>query len=146
MQLKTCSEFVADFPYDGIEDDEDFIEHPGRGVTEAIAEMLRACGFEVSAPEHQFEMGWDFNVATERKRVWILISAFYGLDAGCECILQTEGYGGLFDRRRTLDVHAEVLTRLNTAMASDGRFSKVRWLLQNEVQNDVPGSPTPVSE
>ena len=145
MGLLFDAEFVADFPYDGIEDDKGFVEFPGRGVTEAIADTLRAIGFDVSAPEHQQEMGWDFHVRTDRKRIWILISLIDGAEVGDECILQSKCYGGLFDRRRSLDVHAEVLTKLNTALANDARFSRIRWLKSSEVQTDAPGSPTPVA-
>lgn len=144
MRVLPNAEFWADFPEDGIEDGDDFIEFPGRGVTEALVEMCRAFGFEVSAAEHQHHLGWDFNIKTERKRIWVLISALDFSDAGHECILQSECHGSLFDRRRSRDVHAEVLTRLNGALAGDGRFSKVRWLTQDQIQTDAPGSPTPV--
>ena len=110
MRLKTWAEFVADFPYDGIEDEKGFVEFPGRGIAEAMADMLRSFGYEVSAPEHRFENGWNFEAKTDTKRIWMNMSNIGGLDSGDECIFYSYGYGGIFDRRRTLDVHAEVLT------------------------------------
>ena len=140
MLIRPCAELCADFPDDMIEEDGEVVQFGGRGVAEAIAAILRARGYEVSTPEHQQENGWDFDVKTERRRVWFQIS-----DLGDVFVLTSRCYAGFLPRRKDTDVHAEVLTRLAAGLAADRRFKTVRWQLQREVLSGAAGSDKPVS-
>jgi len=139
MLIRPCAELYADFPDDMIEEDGEIVQFGGRGVAEVIAAILRARGYEVSVPEHQHENGWDFDVKTQRRRVWIQIS-----DLGDVLVLTSRCYAGLFPKRKDGDVHAEVLTQLAAGLAADPRFKTVRWQLQREVLSGAAGSDNPV--
>ncbi len=138
MLVRPCAEFRADFPDDQIEDEHDIVEFGGRGVAEALAGILRTAGYDVSAPEHQHEKGWDFEVTQARRRVWILVTNLE------DFILQTKVYGSVFTPNGNDAFHAEVLTRLNDGMAADGRFTVVQWFRQAELLSGGDGAATPV--
>jgi hypothetical protein len=124
-----------------IEEDGEIIQYSGRGVAGTLAAMLQKSGYEVSPPEHQHENGWDFHVRTQGRRVWIQIS-----DLGYAFVLSSKCYAGLIPRRGDEDVYAEVLTRLNTGLASDGRFNNVQWKLRRDVLSGAAGTKDPVIE
>jgi hypothetical protein len=139
MQIRPCAEFCADFPDDSVEDDDgEIIQFGGRGVAEAIAAMLRGAGFEVSAPEHQHEHGWDFEVEAHGRRTWFQISL---ID---DFILQSKFYGSFFTGGRDKKLYAEVLTRLNDGLVADPRFTNVRWQTARDLNRDAPGTASPV--
>jgi hypothetical protein len=141
VQIRPCAEFTAVFPDDSIEEDGDIVQFGGRGVAEAMAAMLQDAGFDVSTPEHHFEHGWDFDVKTQRKRVWIQIT-----EIGDVFVLASKFYGGTFPRRSDEEVYSDVLTRLNAGLACDVRFSKVRWQHLRDVLSGAPGGASPVIE
>lgn len=146
MQLKTCAEFWAAFPDDCVEERGDIVLFPGQVVAQVMADILTSSGFKVTLPEHRGEHGWDFHVYTRDQRIWFQVCAFNYDELGHECWLCTECYGNLFRPRRKREVYADVLTRLNAAMADDMRFTKVRWVRLDQVMSEIPGSPTPVVE
>ena len=54
---KNIAEFVADFPYDGVEVGDTFVQSPGHGVTNAIAQQIfRDMGLHVSKLRDQEEL------------------------------------------------------------------------------------------
>ena len=139
MQIRPCAEFCADFPDDSIEEDGEIVQFGGRAVAEVIAAMLQGVGFDVSTPEHRHEHGWDFDVKTRRRRVWIQIS-----EIGDVFVLTSKFYGGIFPRRSDEEIYADVLTRLNAALPGDVRFSKVRWQHLRDVLSGAAGAAGPV--
>lgn len=140
MKIRPCAEFRADFPDDMIEEDGEIVQFGGRGVAEAIAALLQALGYDVSTPEHQHEHGWDFEVKTQGRRIWIQISELDDV-----FVLTSECHAGFFPRRKDADVYAEVLTRLNAGLADDQRFSNIRWQFLRDVLSGVAGENTPVT-
>lgn len=139
MLIRPCAEFTADFPDDMVEEDGEIIQFGGHGVADAISRMLRNRGYEVTPPEHQGEHGWDFEVKVQKRRVWIQVS-----DLGDGFVLSSKFYAGLLPRRQDAMIYADVLTRLNEDLATDGRFSNVRWMSQRDVQSGLPGAESPV--
>ena len=141
MLIRPCAEFQADFPDDMIEEDDEVVQFGGRAVTETISEMLRDRGYEATTPEHQGEHGWDFEVKIQKRRIWIQISYL-----GNVFVLDSKCYAGLILRQLDETVYAEILTRLNDCLATDGRFSDVRWQLRRDLLSGTPGSETPVTD
>jgi hypothetical protein len=119
------AEFSANFPDDHEEDERDIVVFGGRLAAEAIAEMLRASGYEVSRPEHMHEHGWDFEVRIGGKRVWFELVRLTD-----DYILQTEAmigwFAGLFGPV-DFTFYAELLAQLNEGLAKDPRFGPIEW-------------------
>ena len=120
VKVRSHAEFDADFPYDGIEDDNDFVEFPGRGVTIVIAQMLRRVGCEVSEPIHAHEHGWELDVSYRGLNLWCQITM---LDP-CILIFQQNS---LLRKNNGNPVYEEAISRLNVEMQGDPRFRNIRW-------------------
>jgi hypothetical protein len=140
MVIRPCAEFRADFPDDMIEEDGEIVQFPGRAVAETMSEMLRNIRYGATAPEHQQENGWDFDVKIQKRTIWIQVS-----DLGDGFVLASKCYAGLLPRQQDEVVYAEVLTRLNECLAADVRFSNVRWQMRGDVLSGAPGAETPVA-
>lgn len=122
VKIRSRAEIVADFPDDSIEDDDDIIQFGGRGLAEAIVEMLRRLGYEVSTPEHRDEHGWDFTVRSNRKKVWMQVT-----DLRTEYVLSTDYIWSLRAFLSKEQMYAPLLRRLNQEFARDPRFKNVSW-------------------
>ena len=85
MKIYPRAEFQADFPSDYVEEGDNIVQFGGRGVANAICEMLRMAGLEVAEPEHQFEHGWDFRAIVDGRRIWVQVS-----DIGDNFVLSSE--------------------------------------------------------
>jgi hypothetical protein len=133
MNFKGYAELVTVLPDDLVEEDDSIVTYPGRNVAEAMAEILRAAGYDVSPPEYMHEHGWDLNVRVGGRRIWLELQ---GVDPG-EFVLQTEAIVGFFRRLGGVDLryYAEFLAKLNDGLKGDPRFSKVEWY---ELRNHMP--------
>lgn len=139
MKIRSTAEIVADFPDDSIEDDHDIIQFGGRGIAEAIAEMLRRLGYEVSTPEHQQEHGWDFTVKSRRKKVRMQVTHLEP-----EYILSTKyipSFRAFFSKEQ---MYAPLLKRLNAEFANDPRFKSVKWFAS--YGSEAQGAVEPVDD
>lgn len=117
----TKASFRADFPYDSVERDGDFVLFPGRNIAQFIAEQLRARGYEVEDPTHEFEHGWDLAVRRGRQRLWAEVTRF----SEDECLLQTEEVRLLpWGPRRA---QAAFIADLDEILRGDERFSEIGW-------------------
>ena len=119
MSLKLEAEFRTELPYDGIEDETDFVEFPGRNVTEAIAGILKSLGYDVSAPMHAGEHGWELEIRARGRRFWLQITR---ID---DCILCAFDMTWQFWRRRPS--FKEFVTQLDAELWRDGRFDQIGW-------------------
>lgn len=137
MSLRPEAEFRTELPEDGVEDETDFVEFPGRSVTEAIAAMLADLGYGVSAPIHAGEHGWELDVRARGRRFWLQVTRMGGLD----CTLSTKDMTWQFWRARPS--FEEFLTQLDTALRADGRFSQISWFRD---WRDKTRSPHPVAD
>lgn len=136
MSVKPEAEFRTELPYDAVEDETDIVEFAGRGVTEAIGGMLAALAYEVSAPIHAGEHGWELDVRARGRRFWLQVTRMEGPD----CILSTQDMTWQFWRTRPS--FEEFLAQLDTALREDGRFSQIGWFRD---WKDKTRSPHPVS-
>jgi hypothetical protein len=137
VSLRPEAEFRTALPDDGVEDETDFVEFPGRNVTEAIGAMLAGLGYEVSAPIHAGEHGWELDVRAKGRRFWLQVTRLGGPD----CILVTRDMTWQF--WRTHPSFEEFLTQLDTALRADGRFSQLGWYGD---WRDKSRSPHPVAD
>ena len=141
MSLRTCAQFTSGFPDDSIEADGDIVQFGGKNVAEALIEILRARGFQVSDPGYLGLNGWDFNVTEGKTRVWVQIS-----DVPPIFILMTVLHlpFGIFKRDRgRRELHAEVLVAMHAGMKADARFGDLTWRHEDEIEVDGAGAPAP---
>jgi hypothetical protein len=144
MKIRSAALVYSDFPDDAVEDESGIIQFGGRGVAEAIAELFRRAGYDVTQPEHQEEHGWDFTVTFKRRPIWIQITNM----GDPHMLLQSadvEAFTRFLGRNRR--IYAEALTWLNDAFAADPRFHTIFWYEKKDLFSDgVPGSLKPVDE
>lgn len=145
MKVRERVELRADFPDDSIEDDRDIIQFGGRNIAEALGEILQRLGCEVSPPEYAGDHGWEFVFHTGGLRLWCQVT---DMDEEAILIFQDLSGGirdGWFRPRRPNPVFADLLTRVNAALALDPRFSEVLWYPLSG-SSKTPGAKEPVSE
>lgn len=135
MSLRPEAEFRTTLPEDGVEDEAGFVEFPGRSIMEAIGAMLSVLGYEVPAPIHAGEHGWELDVRAKGRRFWLQVTWMGESD----CILSTMDMTWQF--WRTQPSFEEFLTQLDTALREDARFSQIGWFRD---WKDKTRSPHPV--
>jgi hypothetical protein len=133
--FRPCALFHADFPDDHIEDDDRIIQFWGRGVTEALAEIAAGPGRTVSAPQHEHEHGWTFDVVADNARVWFQVSNM----EDDVFLLISKGY-----RRNHAALHLEVLNAIQAALSQDARFRQLKWYQQKELFAGFVGAENPL--
>lgn len=138
MRIRGIAEIIADFPDDQVEEGDEVVLFGGRNVAEAIGEILTGLEYSVSPPVHRYEHGWDFKVTSEGKRVWMQVSYLGEQDY----VLATDFIPklGLFVSKKP--IYAEMLDRLNKALAGDHRFKSVAWVHRGDA-TDMP-APGPL--
>lgn len=125
MRLYPVAEFNVDLPDDAVEEGDDIVVFPGRGLAEVLAGMLDRLGYRVSPPQYADEHGWMLDAYGNGRRVWLQVTQ---IDVG-EGSLWTEELPTLFQRffRRKESIHAELLSGLHREMSADPRFHEIRW-------------------
>ncbi len=143
MKIRERVELRADFPNDDIEDDRDIIQFGGRNLAEALGEILEGLGCKVSVPEYAGEHGWEFDFYIGERRFWCQAT---DMQEDAMFIFKDMAWviGFWFSRPRPNPVFADLLTRVNAALALDSRFGPPLWypLIDN---SNGPGFPNPVS-
>jgi hypothetical protein len=135
VSVRQWAEFRTELPLDWVEDETDIVEFPGRNVTEAIAAMLASLGYDVSAPIHAGEHGWELDVRANGRRFWLQITRMEEHD----CHLTTQDMTWRIWRLQPS--FEEFLTQLDRALREDGRFSQIGWFRDRK---DETRSPHPV--
>ena len=139
VKVRRDALFLFDFPDDQIEDGHDIVVFGGRGVTDAIAQMIRGLGYQVSAPQDEDFKGWSLNVSDRRSEFWLRFS-----DLGDSGVLVTADM--TFPRwlwplpRRA---YADFLLKLDAELRRDGRFREIKWVRDrdDEIGGDSPVVP-----
>jgi len=135
--LRPEAEFQTSIPDEGIEEDGDFVEFPGRKVTEAISAMLSGLGYEMSAPFHAEHAGWELDARANGRRIWLRIASMDDTSYA----LFTKDMTWQFWRRDPS--FADFLTGLNAALQQDDRFDEILW---SRDWRDNTRSPDPVTK
>lgn len=134
-KLKNCAVIVSDFPDDAVEENNDIVVWPGRGIAEAFCEILRELGYEASAPEPEDEHGWTFVAkADDGRRTWFQVTMIK------DCLLITEDIGRsgnllslMFGRKSSPSTYTDMLARFGAALEADSRFREARWMAQDDI-------------
>jgi hypothetical protein len=141
MKLEAYAEFKADFPHDDDEVDGEFVQTPGRGAAEAIAQMLMALGYAVEAPEDGGEHGWTFSIRHEGqfRRFEVAMIDDYIFQS-----IETGAALSLFKKPKFIS--AELLPRLAAEMARDPRFGEGLWFTKKDFLSGSGGVAAPIVE
>ena len=141
MTIRPWAEFTTDLPDDAIENESGFIQWPGKGVSEALAEMLTRCGCEVRALLCLDFKGWELVFTAGRRKVRCRVTE---IDKYLIGFYDPSWFAELFNRNHPDFV--QLLKCVATELANDPRFHDVRWFAEDEVQTDAEGASFPVSE
>jgi len=139
MIAKPLAVFRADFPDDQVEDARNIVLLGGRNVAEAIGQLLRDGGCEVSGIEYDDPRGWAF------------FAKFQGEVFNCQT---TSFYPRFFfdiygppRNPHKLQIFTEFTRLVDTALRDDGRFHDVQWYLRKDAPDPWgydEDSPAPI--
>jgi hypothetical protein len=142
MKLRDTIQFTTDLP-DGQVDSEDGTEilvYGGRPAAEAIQEVLGDLGCQ-SDPIVSVEFkGWEFDFRYRNRPLWCRVSI---IDRHIAYFDDKSFWSKLTGARHP--IYAELLARVNDALAADTRFHDVRWYALKEIETDFEGALQPVS-
>ncbi len=131
---RPCAAFTADFPDDAVENEDgtDVVELGGRNVAEAIGQILRDLGCEVSETSRG-DYGWE------------LSARGHGRECFCRIISLHPTFFLLFEDRRArgAPIGHGLSQAFSDAMRRDGRFHGLLWYPREAGPTDEPdGSGT----
>ena len=139
MIVRHIAEFDTSFPDDGIEDEHDLIQFPGRNIAAAVAEILQGLGYTVEGPVNAGDHGWGVGIKTQGRWFW------------CEVTIVERHLLQVLNRsltdkllRRTPKTYLEILKALAAALSADPRFWNISWYSREEYGRDAPGATHPV--
>jgi hypothetical protein len=122
MTLRPVLEFDSTFPDDSIVDeDEEFVEWPGRNIADAVKAGLEEGGYSVSEPISAEHKGWELDVRRGGKRLWLQVSVV-GPDENY-LIAQNMTFFLWPDHQ----LFRTFLSDLREIVAGDPRFQRPRW-------------------
>jgi uncharacterized RDD family membrane protein YckC len=133
MTLRNNLLFVAGFPDEGVEDEHDFVEYPGRIAAEILQGVLRGLGCEVEPLFSADMKGWEFQFRFEGRGFWSRVTVI-------EChyaVFVERGLGAALGRGDGGPALADLLARLDEALSQDPRFSQLRWYAGDEIGNAI---------
>lgn len=137
VMVRPVLQFRTDLPDDCIEDENDIIQFPGKGVTEVIRDMLMRLGHEVSEPIEAGPAGWELNINAAGYRFWIRVSL---IDDEENYISTSEVTYGFPVNHLSYQLF---LRQLDSELRQDGRFHLIGWFRD---QKDPTRSQQPVSD
>jgi hypothetical protein len=139
--VREVAQFRTDIPYDGIEEDDEFVQYPGKGVTEAVAEILRRLGCEVEGPISADFKGWELAVSAQGRQLRCRVGYIEDVILS---FWDPSWINELLHRHHP--VYLDTLTRFAEALRADSRFHDVRWCKGEHVGLPVTGAADPVSK
>ena len=144
MKIRPWAEFESTLPDDQIdsEDEMDILQFAGKGVSEALAEILKGLGCEVLELICLHERGWEVLFKGGAKGKTLFFIRVTLIDKYLIGLHQAGWIRTTFAPR-----HPDLLvmlTRLAEAMAADERFIDIRWFAQEEIHSGVPGALGPL--
>lgn len=140
MTIRTFAEFDSDLPTDAIESGADFIQYPGKSVTEAVRGILAELGCVLDRLEYLHEKGWEFEFAYRDRRIVCRLTLIWR-------------YLAIFEDLRGSKAadHPDfvaIMERLADALAADARFTDVGWFHRQDFEPhqsaaEAPGAGRP---
>jgi hypothetical protein len=134
---------APNFEDQGVEDEHDWVEFPGRIVAGVLQEILQGLGCKLEPIHSEGEKGWEFNFAYQRVAMWARVGAIEDF----LIVLTAKGWLDLTGQRRR--VFGQFIERLNETLQRDPRFSNIRWHTQKQMDAgewDWPGKGEPKPE
>ena len=140
MIVRPWVTFDSDLPYDGIEDEEGFVQWPSKNVAEALAEILRRLGCEDVDIDVLDERGYEvtFSIGNRQfgSRVTMIEQYLVGFS-------QYSWWDGVMKRLRP--EYLDILRRMDAELKRDGRFHNMRWFAADEVlKRGIEGALCPI--
>ncbi|HEX2800563.1 MAG TPA: hypothetical protein VHN73_00715 [Phenylobacterium sp.] len=140
MTLRPEIQFTSGFPDDSIEDEEGFVQWPGRNVAEALKAALEARGYRVSDPVHMHEKGWELDIWRGRRRFWLRISmgdveVNYLIAENMAFLLWPD-----------MKLYRTFLADLHNVLSADGRFTRIQWFPKGGVHRDAAPAAGPFDD
>jgi hypothetical protein len=143
--LRNFAALQTDLPYDGVDDENDWIVWPRANVVATIGDGLRRRGYTVSEPDGQQHLGWwAYIYCPGGRRAHIQVS-----DLGDYLLLVIYDRAGFFRRRvfkRSETAYRDLLVDVNAVLA-EGPFRDVSWYTRAEYEEGrdlAPGAGSPV--
>ncbi len=134
MKVNRWATFLADFPDDRIDGDNDVIRYGGQGVTAAIGELLTGLGCKVSDPIDAQEHGWELNVETNGRHLWCQVTDLGYFILGFD---DTSIVDKFMQKRNP--TYIEMIKKLSIALNEDPRFHDIKW--HSDADGPHPDSP-----
>jgi hypothetical protein len=138
--VRSVACFRSTLPEDFIEteDGEGFVQPPGKSVADALAVIFKDLGFQIYfGPEPLSDFVWGFGVERAGRSFPI------GLNLVDDYVLtfpKPSWIDSLLGRKPV--AYLALLLGTSRALASDERFSNIRWFTDRE-SKDLPGAATP---
>jgi len=136
MKIMPWAEFTTDLPDDAIEKDGDFIQWPGKNVSEELMIMLIRCGYGVSRLECLEHAGWEFVIDAGIRSVRCRVTFI----EKCLVVFSDDSWLSQLLNSPPHPVFLKFLKRISAAMANDARFHDVRWFTYSEVMTGIEGA------
>lgn len=140
MTLRPEIQFSHTFPDDSIEDEDDFVQWPGRNVAEALKVALQAKGYRVSEPVDAQHVGWELDVWHGRKRLGLQISLG---DAELNYLIAKNMTFFLWP---DVKLFRAFLADLQNVLQADHRFSRIRWFREGGIRADTASATGPFDD
>jgi len=144
MRLLPAAEFGTDIP-----DDDGEVERvghevqSGRSVAGALREMLKRQEFKCDRPDYGGDHGWEFLCRSRGRDLWVSVIA--GSEAGYYLTVRNMPWTPFLFWKNPPPAFDHVLTQLDEAMKSDGRFHEIRWgQAANIFSRSFESAPTPL--
>lgn len=135
--IKPNIEFLAEFADDALYDEDGAeIRFAGRNVAETIASALASRAYVVSEPQDCQEAGWELEARRGGCRFWLRLTKI------AEFVMVTQDMTFRLWAKRPS--YPDFLQDLHAALASDPRFSQVRWFKGDMPSDGGDWSPQPV--
>ena len=132
--------FSSAFPDDSIEDEDGFVQWPGRNVAETLKVALEGRGYRVSDPVHMHEKGWELDIWRGRRRFWIRVS-MGDVEAN---YLTAENMA--FFLWPDAKLFRAFLADLRDVLEADHRFSRIRWFPKGGINANTPPEAGPFDD
>jgi hypothetical protein len=141
MKIRRYAQLESDLPYDGVEDERDFVVYPGKNIAEAVGEVLARQGCTIYPMLCLDEQGWEFDFVYRKLR---LVCRTTMIEDYLVLFYDPSWFRGIF--KRTHPGFVDILRKVGDAMAQDSRFRNVRWFDDEHVLGDEPGAAGPADD
>lgn len=141
MIVRSLVVFQSTLPDDQIEDEHGgIVQYGGKGVAEAVVEILRRMGCAVRDPEHAHEHGWTFPLYFEKRRFSCQVT-----DIGeFHLLIENDSWLERISGRHP-QPYLDLLRGLARELEADPRFAELTWYTSREFSSRrVRGSSLPV--